>query len=267
MPRPKHLTRKEISEDRIRYLLVDTWEWVIEYRNHLLGGIAILLLLGAGYWGFQTIQSGRADAAQGSLAAALKIFNSVLPEAEAPDQPGQEQPYTSEEERDQQALREFRRIAEDQGGSSVGEVAQFYVAVAQRRLEQSDASIESFRQLIDRSSSLNLQNLARNHLAQLALEMGRSDEAIEAWNAILDQPSTHVPTSQIMASLAKTYDAGGQKAEALDLLKRLMEENPPGAASIEARIALLESETGSREDAEPPAEGIESDSATPGETG
>ena len=269
MPRPKHLTRKEISEDRIRFLLVETWEWVIEYRAHLLGAIAIVLLLGAGYWGFQTIQSRRVAAAQKELVEALRIFDSVLPEGESPDQPEQERPYTGEEERDQEALKEFRRIAEDQGWSSVGELAHFYVAVTQRRLEQPDASTESFREVIDQSSSIELQNLARNHVAQLALEMGRRDEAIEAWNAILDQPSTHVPASEIMASLAKTYDAAGQKAEALDLFNRLIKENPsiPDAASIEARIALLESETASNEKAEPPPESGESDSVPPGETG
>ena len=123
-------------------------------------------------------------------------------------------------------------------------------------------------QVIDRSSSIELRNLARNHVAQLALEMGRRDEAIEAWNAILDQPSTHVPTSEIMASLARTYDSAGQKAEALDLFKRLKEEHPsvPDAASIEARIALLESETASPQEAEPPSEEGESDPATSGET-
>ena len=267
MARPKHLTRKEISQDRIRFLLVETWEWVIKYRYYLLGGVATVFLLGAGYWGFQVIQSGRVTAAQEELAGALKIFNSVLP-GETPDQPEQERPYTSEEERDQQALREFRGIAEDQGWSSVGELAHFYVAVTQRRLKQPDASLESFRQVIDRSSSIELRNLARNHVAQLALEMGRRDEAIETWNAILDQPSTHVPTSEIMASLARTYDAAGQKAEALDLFKRLKREHPsiPDAASIEARIALLESETASRQEAEPPSEEGESDSVTPGET-
>ncbi len=268
MARPKHLTRKEITEDRIRFLLVETWEWVIEYRNSLLGGLAAILLLGAGYWGFDAIRSGRAAAAQEELAGALKIFNSVLPGGEDPDQPEQEPPYTSEEERDQQALREFRRIAQEQGWSSVGELAHFYVAVTQRRLKQIDESRQSFREVVDHSSSMELRNLARNHVAQLALEMGRREEAIEAWNAILDQPSTLVPAAEILASLAKTYDAAGQKAKALDLFKRLNTENPsgPDAASIEARIALLESETASRQETEPTPEGGESDSETPGDT-
>ncbi len=263
MPRPKHLTRKEITEDRIRFLLLEAWEWVIAYRKHLLAGIAIVLLLGAGYWGFETIQAGRMAAAQEELAEALKIFNAVVPEGEDTDEPETQRPYTSEEERDQLALREFRRIAEDQGWSAVGEVANFYVAVTQRRLGQSEESIKSFRLVVERSSSIELQNLARNHVAQLALEMGRTEEAIEAWNAILDQPSTHVPASQIIASLAKTYDGAGQRAEALDLFKRLMEENPsnPEAASIEARIALLESAAAAGKKEELPPEQGESDSA------
>ncbi len=268
MPRPKHLTRKEITEDRIRFLLVETWEWVIEYRNFLLGGVAAILLLGIGYWGFDAIRSSRAVAAQEELGGALRIFNSVLPGEEAPDQPEPDHPYTSEEERDQQALREFRRIAEERSGSSVGELAHFYVAVTQRRLKQTDESRQSFQEVADQSSSIELRNLARNHVAQLALEMGRSEEAIEAWNAILDQPSTRVPAAEIMGSLAKVYDAAGQKTEALDLFKRLQEENPsgPDAASIEARIALLESETASPVEAEPSSEGGGSDCQTPGET-
>ncbi len=268
MPRPKHLTRKEITQDRIRFLLVETWEWVIEYRNFLLGGIAILFLLGIGYWGFDAIRSSRAAVAQEELAGALRIFNSVLPGEEAPDQPDPQQPYTSEEERDQQALREFRRIAEERDWSSVGELAHFYVAVTQRRLRQTAESRQSFQAVVDHSSSIDLRNLARNHVAQLALELGQREEAIEAWNAILDQSSTHVPASEILASLAKAYDAAGQKAEALDLFKRLQEENPraPDAASIEARIALLEGETTSRKDGEPPSEAGESDPETPDET-
>ena len=268
MPRPKHLTRKEITQDRIRSLLVETWEWVIEYRNFLLGGIAVLFLLGVGYWGFDTIRSNRAAAAQEELGAALRILNSVVPGEGAPDQPDPNHPYTSEEERDQQALREFRRLAEERGWSSVGELAHFYIAVTQRRLKQTAESRQSFQDVVDHSSSMELRNLARNHVAQLALAMGQGEEAIEAWNAILDQPSTRVPASEIMASLAKAYDAAGQKAEALDLFKRLQRENPsgPDAASIEARIALLEGETASNEDAKPPSEGGESDSEAPDET-
>ena len=268
MPRPKHLTRKEITQDRIRFLLVETWEWVIEYRNYLVAGVAVLFLLGAGYWGFDAIRSSRAAAAQEELAGALRIFNSLLPGEEAPDQPGPDRPYTSEEERDQQALREFRRIAEERGWSSVGELAHFYLAVTQRRLKQTAEARQSFQEMVDHSSSIELRNLARNHVAQLALEMGQKEEAIEAWNAILDQPSTSVPAAEIMASLAKAYDAAGQKAEALELFKRLQKENPsaPDAASIEARIALLEGETASQEDAQPPSEGSEPDPETPGET-
>ena len=253
MPRPKHLTRKEITQDRIRFLLVETWERMIEYRNFLLGGGAVLFLLGAGYWGFDAIRASRAAAAQEELAGALRIFSSVLPGEEDPDQPDPDHPYTSEEERDQQALRKFRRIAGEQGWSSVGELAHFYVAVTQRRLRKTAESRQSFQEVVDHSSSIELRNLARNHVAQLALAMGQREEAIEAWNAILDQPSTHVPAAEIMASLAKAYDAAGQFA--------------PDAASIEARIALLESETAAREDAEPVAEGgEESDPETPDET-
>lgn len=253
MPRPKHLTRKEITEDRIRLLLLETWEWVIEYRNFLLGGLAGLLLLGVGYWGFDALRERQMAAAQQELAAALKIFNTPLPGAEAQQQPEVESPYTSEQERDEQALREFRRIARDQGWSSVGELAHFYVAVTQRRLGQWDESLDSFRAVVEQSPNTELANLARNHVAQLALELGRRDQAIEAWNAILDQPSSHVPSAPIMASLAKTYDAGGQEAEALDLYKKLIAENPsiPDAASIEARIALLESQLEPLPGAEP----------------
>ena len=266
MPKPKHLTRKEITEDRIRFLLLETWEWVIEYRSFILGGVAVFFLLGVGYWGFEAIRARRGEAAQEELAEGLRIFHSAIPGEAAPNQPKPDHPYTSEEERDQQALKEFRRIAQEQGWSKVGELAHFYVAVTQRRLKQTHESRQSFQEVVDESSSTELRNLAYNHVAQLALEMGRQEEAIQAWNAILDQPSTLVPAGEIMASLANAYDAAGDKAKALDLFKRFKEENSSSsdAGSIEARIDLLESKIALKEDTEPTTEGQESDSQTPG---
>ena len=269
MPRPKHLTRKEISKDRIRFLLVETWERVIEYRNYLLVGVAAAILAGIGYWGFDAFQATRKKAAQEELAGALKIFNTVVPDAEDQAQPEGELPYTSKESRDEQALRRFRQIADQQGWSVVGELARFYVGITQRRLKHYQESLESFRDIVDQSSRPEMRNLARNHVALLALHLGQRPQAIEAWNQILDDPSSHIPASEIMSNLAKTYDAAGQKAEALDLFKRLNDEHPslPNTASIEARIALLESEIGSGKDSGPTSEDAEADPENPGENG
>ena len=262
MPRPKHLTRKEITQDRIRLLLVETWEQVIEYRNYLLAAVGVAILAGIGYWGIDTIQARRAMAAQEELSGALKIFNTIIPKAEDPEQPEEKLPYTNEEDRDEQALRRFRQIADQQGWTQIGELARFYIGVTQQRLKHYQEALESFSEIIDQSSSLEMRNLSRNRAALVALQLGRREQAIEAWNEILDEPSTHVPTSDVMENLAKAYDAAGQKAEALDLFKRLKEENPslPDAASIEARIALLETETASQEEPQPVSEEGETNS-------
>lgn len=269
MPRPKALTRKEISKDRIRFLLVETWERVIEYRNYLLVGVATAILGGIGFWGFDAFQTSRIKAAQEELAGALNIFNTVVPDAKDQAQADGELPYTSNEARDEQALRRFRQIADQHDWSVVGELARFYVGVTQRRLKHYQESRESFREIVNQSSRPEMRNLARNHVALLSLYLDQRPQAIEAWNQILDDSSSHIPTLEIISNLAKTYEAAGQKTEALALFKRLKDEHPwlPNAASIEARIALLESEIGSGKESAPPSEDAEAAPSKPGENG
>lgn len=249
MPK-KHLTRKEITEDRIQFYLLEAWEWVLASRTYLLGGLGLVILLFAGYLGFQQYQARQQAAAQDQMSEALKIFNAFVPEAA--DQPEQQPapPYSSSEDRDQQALRAFRSVADDNSGSEIGDLASYYVGLCQRRLGQLEDARKTLQALVDSTSTQDLRNLARNQVADISVELGDNQRAIEAWNAILDEPSTHVPTAEVMENLAKTYDKIGSHSQALELFKRLTAEHPslPDAASIEAKIDLLENTL-------PPAEG------------
>jgi len=253
LAKPKHLTKKEITEDQIRLLLVETWEQVVEYRRYILAVILAAILSGIGYWSFEAIQASRSLQAQEELSEALRIFTATLPNPDDQTKSNENLPYTNEEQRDEEALRKFRQLAKEQGWSEVGELALFYAGVTQQKLKRFQEALNSFREIASHSSNIELQHLARNHVALLCLYLDQREEAIEAWNLILDEPSSHMPTSEIMSSLAKTYDSAGQKTKALDLFKQLQSEHPSlsNSASIEARIALLESDEMTEKESHP----------------
>ena len=242
MAKTKNLTKKEITEDQIRLLLVETWEQVVEYRRYILAVILAAILSGIGYWSFEGIQASRALQAQEKLSEALRILTVTLPNPDDQTESNENLPYTNEEQKDEEALNKFQQLAREHGWSEVGELAHFYVGVTQQKLKKYQEALNSFREIANHPSNLELQHLARNHVALLCLYLDCSEEAIKSWNLILDEPSSHMPTSEIMSSLAKTYDSAGKKTKALDLFKQLLSEHPSlaNSASIEARVELLQ---------------------------
>ena len=240
----KHLTRKEINEDSIRLFLLESYEWLSENVRVLLAGLGVIVLLGmlVGVW--QWHQSGQLAQANAEFSEALATFNQpIITQEQADSNPAVEaSAFATEEERDQAALDQFQALRQAQSGSRLGDLAGYFSGLSQRRLGQNESALEIFREVSNDATDPAVRALAGDQFAQVALELGRNEEAAEAWNRLLDEPSQQLPRSEIMTSLAFAYDEAGAKDEALEWLKQLQSGFPSGphAASVEARIALLE---------------------------
>ena len=151
MAKPKNLTKKEITEDQIRLLLVQTWEQVVEYRRYILAVILAAILSGIGYWSFEAIQASRALQAQEKLSEALRILTVTLPNPDDQTESDENPPYTNEDQKDEEALNKFQQLASEQGWTEVGELAQFYVGVTQQKLKkyQEAPNNERLKTIID----------------------------------------------------------------------------------------------------------------------
>lgn len=242
----KNLTRKEITEDSIRHFLLEAYEWISTHLGVLLGGLGGIVLL-AILWGtLQWHQAGQLAQANADFSEALATFNQpIATQEEAESNPDiQPSSFATEKERDTESLVRFQKIRQDNPGSTLGDLGGYFTGLTQRRLGEKDQALKIFQEVAETAAEPTLQSLAGDQFAQIALDLGKNKEAQEAWTQVLENSSAHLPRVEIMTNLALSYDAVGAKDDALKWFKRIQSEFPltPNAASIEARIALLEAE-------------------------
>ena len=243
----KHLTRKEIQQDRVRGFLLRIYDWATE-NTRILGGLlgalvaAIALLYGLeSYWGTQESQR------QMQYAEALKIFQAPI-EGESDGHEGHDHAQTGElvfetvAERDNQALEKFTAIVAEAPDTTLSYLSRYYSGILQHRLGNSEQSLHLFREIIESDASSELRNLARIRLAFVARAQGDSDAAIAALRQILEEESTDFPRDGVMLQLAQIYEESGRKEEAVNQYDQLRKEFSTGAASraAESRYDFLE---------------------------
>ena len=242
----KNLTRKEITEDSIRHFLLGAYEWISTHLGLLLGGLGGIVLLTVLWAILQWYQAGQLARVNADFSKAMATFNqSIVTQEEADSNPDiQPSSFATEKERDTKSVVHFQKIRHGNPGSKLGALSGYFTGLAQRRLGEKEKASKIFQEVADTASEPTLKALAGDQFAQLALELGKDKEAQEAWTQVLEGSSAHLPRVEIMTNLALSYDAVGTKDSALKWFKRIKSEFPltPNAASIEARIALLEAE-------------------------
>ena len=242
----KNLTRKEITEDSIRHFLLEAYEWISTHLGLLLGSLGGIVLLAILWATLQWYQAGQLARATADFSGALATFNQpIVTQEDAESNPDiQPSSFATEEERDTESLVHFQKIRHENPGSKLGDLSGYFTGLAQRRLGEKEKALQIFQEVAETAAEPILQALAGDQFAQIALELGKNKEAQEAWNQVLENSSTHLPRLEIMTNLALSYDAVGAKDDALKWFKRIKSEFPlsPDAASIEARIVLLEAE-------------------------
>ncbi len=255
------LTRKEIvQEDVIRKTLTETSSWAVEHLKLIAGAVLLVVVGGLAVWGWQTWSTSRSEAMQLALADAMAIYHGEIRAADAgPDtRSAFEKPkysFTSEQERNEKALKAFQTVADDYEGSIVGDLARYYVGVISYQTGKPEEAQAAMRAVIESADTADLRNLARHALAQYLQASGQASEAMTLLNQILEEPSPNFPAQAALMALAKAKEAAGDLAGALEQYRKVAAEHAgtPLASDANERIRRLELVTQQAENSTTPA--------------
>lgn len=258
----KRLTRKEIQEDQIHDVLHGTYTWITENRNTLLIGFAILLALVAGTYAFQEYRQAHNSRLQTALSDAIKVLEAPLNGEEPPVEPGHEGhdhvpsnelTFATAQERDQRALEEFTKIAENYSGP-IAEFATFYASVANDRLGKTREAEQALKRLTSNAGTPAVKSLAYNYLAFLGEKENNWDLVTDSLRKLADSPSQNFPRDNALYRLAQALERSGNRSEALETYRKLAAEFPqsPNFRQVNSRIDVLSAILGDSAEAEAP---------------
>jgi len=153
--------------------------------------------------------------------------------------------FASTEERHKKALAEFSKIADDSPNSTIGQFAQYYVALNQHKLGQTTESRKTLQALLEDADEPMVKTLAANYLAQMSEAEKNSQKAVEFLTKALQDSAPGFPKSTVLFRLGQNYEAMGKSQEAVKQYKRIVTEFPdsPESQQAKARIDALPKET------------------------
>jgi tetratricopeptide (TPR) repeat protein len=137
-----------------------------------------------------------------------------------------------------EALTSFSTIADDLGGTIYGKLARLYAARAALRADQTPRAVELYRAyLANAPESVALEQLARLDLGIALQKSGDATAARSEFERALEIEGPARPLA--MLRLASVAEAGGDKAKAIELYRRYLEDEPEGADAEVARVGLI----------------------------
>jgi hypothetical protein len=217
MTQTKRLTRKDLrGPDEFQTLTVRALDWAQENSRTvwIVAGIAVAVLIAIAVV-LGVMQSREARAAR-EFYGASELFK---------------------REQWGEALASFTTIADDLGGTTYGRLAQLYAARSAARAGETARAVELYRAYLQETpQSAAVEQLARLDLG-IALE--KTDPAgarAEIERALaLEGPARPLA----MIRLAALAESGGDKAKAIELYRRYLEDAPNGADTEVARAGLI----------------------------
>lgn len=225
MAKYKKKRARELQHDKFRDTAGKIFDRVgdqLEGKGRtILYGLAALVLLGVLVGLYVKWSSRKADEARRALGRAIAI--STAPVATASPAPGTPAPtYSTEQERAQNAIAEFEKVAVKYGDPYKTE-ARYFIGTNLLYVDRDKA----LTVLADVSNSgvVEAAALAKFALAQAREEDGKNDEAAKLYSELAGQNSAVVTPDVANLHLAAIYEKQGKKTEAADLLFNIVESS------------------------------------------
>lgn len=227
--------RHRLKEDPFAEGTREIWEWLVDHRANLLGGIVIAAVIIAGYLAWWNHQQNRDEQAAIQLDQAVRTMDAPLGAEAAP---GQES-YPTAAARAQAAEKKFTDIAGHYDNTNSGRMAAFYLGVARMNVGDNDGAEQQLRKVAE-SGDKNIAALAKMALASLYASTGRDQQAISICQELVAHPTDTVSKPQAQLQLAEAYQPK-QPQEAMKIYQQLQAQDPGSAVSSIAmqKMALL----------------------------
>lgn len=231
----EHVSPQQLKHDPLmdQYLKTSAW---LQPRTKpvLMGVLAVVALIGL-FFLYQWYARRSTEQAGNAFLEALQTDGATVSDPLPPTQPGQKA-FKTEDEKNRAAVAAFEQVAREYP-SQYGDVASYYAAVRQLRLDGGAKGEEALKRLADKNASVSTQ--ARLTLAERYETTGKHNEAWAEYQKLKATPGD-VPTDLIEFNLARTYEAMGKTQEASDLYFQIASRNreKPAAINTEALSRL-----------------------------
>jgi len=229
-------TKAALKQDKFITTTSHGLEWASENRRSvitttvLLLAVIIVLVLAA------VVYNNRSSAALDAFGAAMQAYQTPVAQAGEPVPPGVKT-YASNAERAKAAQALFADVADKYGMTPSGKNARYFVGLTQIEAGQTQQAEDTLQKVASGWDG-DLAALAKFALAQLDRGNGKNDQAEALLKQLIAKPTTTVPAGLAQLQLADLYQAEGNTKAANQQLAELKQNDPKGAAGMEAAQKL-----------------------------
>lgn len=226
------LTRQEMKRDEVREGLLTAVDWISENVQKILIGIGAVIVLLIAFSGLSIWRSGRAEAAQMDLAAALRAVGGAVVESGAdPDNP-QAPTFESEEARRAKARELLEAIP---GNTVAGEIASVYLGDLAAEEGNFDEARARWERFVDKHERHTLAAVVETSLISLDRQLGNTEAIVTRLQQMEQSGSGALPRDVLLFELGSSQEALDRVDEAGATFKTLVEEFPQSPYAAQAR--------------------------------
>lgn len=203
-------------------------------RTLALAAVALVILVGVvlGYSAWRARTEERAQARlQLAIDAASRPLAAPVGDGITPP-PGDA--FDTEAARTAAVIDQLRGVADAYPSTDAGVQALYYAASLMADANRLDESVAAYQSVIARSGSSITGRMAQLGLASVQVRVKDFDTAISTFRS-LSASGDELPTDGVLMHLADAYVQAGRPAEALEVLRRVVNEFPQSPYASDAR--------------------------------
>jgi len=235
---PEHITRKELKKDEIRETIVHGADAVMSHKLLTTGLVVAAVIIALAIFGWKTYTEHQTVKAEAAYDDAKKVFFAPVTGSGTPAVPG-EPSYLTDQAKYTDAAQKFGDVAKKYPHTRPGQLAAYYAALSDEKLNKNDDAKKWLQGVIDGSSE-DFASMAKFELAQLNDRLGNGDEAVKLYQQLIAKPAVLVPKPVVMLTLAGHY-AAKNPTEAAKLYTQIKTDYPdtPIAQQADQGLNLL----------------------------
>jgi TolA-binding protein len=237
----KRSERHRLKENELSHALRDATERLQENRSRitLVAGVLVaVLLIGGGYWAWNTRSESRA---QLQLGDAIVIAQSPIQEPKPGAKP-EAGSYATVQARTEAALAKFTEVFNAYPSTHAGIAARYYAAGALATLGRHGEAATRYQEVVDRAGTNSFYGrVAQLGVVEANTQAKQYDRAITVAQSLVDNTADEsMPRDALLMELGRVQAAAGKKAEAKQTLDKVIADFPDSPYIDEAKKMLAE---------------------------
>lgn len=226
-------------EDEFQAKGFELAEWAQDNSTGILAALALVLVVGLGYGGYQAMQTGASSEAAGAYAEALESYRAPLGDAPAflgggnADGPS----FKDAKERATKAREQFQAVIANHAGTGAAKVAHLYVGHTSLALDEYDKAVDAYRKFIADNPNDSLRFAAYSGLAAALESKGDIDGAKKELKALIDLPGK-VQEDVALVELGRLQKKSGDLDGARTSYQRVVDDFKDSPLQSSANQAL-----------------------------